>query len=137
MKRRPSECGEFETGCHGPDANNMALIALTHRGPSEALEKLRPEWEEAMQDMQRKTLATTAEELERMSLGWLLANATEEYESVAITAANAEDDFDVAFDRLATEDTETIRDWFCWLHREMVDRAREHKLQLEIQESLP
>lgn len=133
-KRRPSEKGEWETGCFSPEANNLALIALTWSDFSEDLELLPPRWVNAVRRLRKEAMATTREELERISLGWLLTHYKGLYERVAAAAASVasnspeqrEEDY-----KALMESTDTIRDWFCWLHRDMVERSNEENIQLQ------
>lgn len=105
----------------------MALIALSYRSHSYAIEEeVLPAWEEAINEMQARTLNTDREVLERFSLGWLLANQAELFDHVFVDSLDSMDPDEPLPER---PDPETTRDWFCWLHREMISRAKENQLQ--------
>ncbi len=120
IKRRPSECGDWETGCHGAESNNLALIAMSWREFCERLDRLLPRWQQGVQELQRKTLSVDPVELENLSLGWLLANQKQFYDDLCVAAGE-----ECSEAHKERQDPDTIRDWFCWLHREMLSRTKE------------
>jgi len=126
IKRPPSECGEFETGCFTFDANNLALIAdTTSEYHKDISDELCPMWNAALSEYQRREFVTDRRRMETFSLGWLLTNAVALYHRVAADAAQAHDNPADKYEQLTVHDRDTIRDWFCWLHRHLVHETKE------------
>lgn len=140
----PSREGEWETGCHGADANELALIALTWGEFVDERRRLRAAWGEFLRGYQRETLCTSKAELEAVSLGWLLQRAAGLYRRVCeACAASCPEETDPEypdipareerFAQLSERDKPTIRDWFCWLHRDFLADNAEDALRIKMQ----
>ncbi len=148
--RDPAEEGEWETGCFYWQSNNLALVATSWPMALRALEELFKLWDDYMKTATKRLTWTSAEQARNGSLKWLLANAGNAFDHIRhmsltpLEDKNAEREREAAIYRyieakidgikgppdptLAEWEPDEIRDWFCWLHRYMVQTAKEEAL---------
>lgn len=112
-RRDPNEEGEWETGCHGQRANNMALICSSNYNLYVIANNLFKMWDRAMKAWTKKMGASAMPRPFRQeALAWLLQNCGDLYNGVI-----REDKICCAPEDWVDPTPDEIRDWYCWLYR--------------------